>query len=213
MKKKSTFKAQACTSCAGCGCLYLALVVLGGVFHNLSETPEVKPLPVATEYRPSTPTPRTDAERKADSAKEKADKLKQDAVNKAEKAHRSRELAAQKRQRAKQAELDKKEREIEAKRADERDRAFHGAFLLLGHRVESDEYLSYEAGEIKNVSDEAYRYVQVEIQLLDDSGAVVGSALANVGGLEPGEIWKFRALITETRATKIQIKDVVGFKR
>lgn len=118
-----------------------------------------------------------------------------------------------KRRQAKQAEAEKKEREIEAKRSDERARAFHGAFLLVEHHVEHEEYVSYEMGQIKNVSDDTYGYVQVEIRLLDDSGAVVGSSMANVNGLEPGEVWKFRAALMEKRATQIQIKDVMGFKK
>mgnify|MGYP000993857118 CR=1 FL=1 len=69
----------------------------------------------------------------------------------------------------------------------------------------------YVAGTVRNNTNRQYSYVQVEINLYDDSGAQVGSTLANTNNLEPGGTWKFKALVLEDSATKFKIKDVTGF--
>jgi len=66
-------------------------------------------------------------------------------------------------------------------------------------------------GTVKNNTDKEYSYVQVEINLYDDSGAQVGSTLDNTNNLEPGGTWKFKAVIMEDNATKYRIKDISGF--
>lgn len=67
------------------------------------------------------------------------------------------------------------------------------------------------AGTVKNNSQKQYRYVQVQFNLYDKSGAQVGSSLANVNNLEPGGSWKFEAHVFEKRATSAKLKDVTGF--
>ncbi len=69
----------------------------------------------------------------------------------------------------------------------------------------------YVVGTVKNNTDKEYSYVQVEINLYDDSGAQVGSTLDNTNNLEPGGTWKFKAVIMEDNATKYRIKDISGF--
>ena len=49
------------------------------------------------------------------------------------------------------------------------------------------------AGTMTNGCGRSFRYVQVTYKLLDESGAIVGSALANLAGLDVGQSWKFQA--------------------
>jgi hypothetical protein len=70
----------------------------------------------------------------------------------------------------------------------------YGDFCLVeGHPV-SDEYNGYLAGTVRNMSDRAYGYVQVEINLYDASDHVLDSTLANVNNLPAGGVWHFKAI-------------------
>ena len=66
-------------------------------------------------------------------------------------------------------------------------------------------------GTILNNSSRSFSYVQVEINLLDKSGAIVGSTLANVNNLDAGKQWKFQAPIIEPNVVSYAIKDVTSF--
>lgn len=70
--------------------------------------------------------------------------------------------------------------------------------------------LGYVTGEIKNNTEKNYTYVQVEINMYKDE-TVLGSTLANVNNLGPGETWKFKALITDKECNRYTIKEVTGF--
>ena len=69
----------------------------------------------------------------------------------------------------------------------------------------------YITGTLTNQSGEKKGYVQVEINLLDKSGAVVGSALANVNNLEAGQKWKFKAVVFGVKYDSFEVKNVSGF--
>lgn len=69
----------------------------------------------------------------------------------------------------------------------------------------------YGTGIVSNTGDHKFGYVQVEINLLDKSGAVVGSTLANVNNLAPHDKWKFKALLTEDSATRFKVKGITAF--
>ncbi len=56
-----------------------------------------------------------------------------------------------------------------------------------------DEYSTTITGTIKNNCGRSFSYVQVTFKLTDDSGAVVGTAMANQSSLDAGETWKFKA--------------------
>ncbi len=75
----------------------------------------------------------------------------------------------------------------------------------------NEEYARYVVGTVRNNSSKNYSYVQVEINLLDESGNIVGSTLDNVNNLGPGKSWKFKAIIMEKDAAKFEIKDVSGW--
>lgn len=46
-------------------------------------------------------------------------------------------------------------------------------------------------GDVKNVSEKTYRYIQVRIQYYDAGGKLVASRLSNAANLKPGETWAF----------------------
>ncbi len=82
---------------------------------------------------------------------------------------------------------------------------------LIDHSDMVDGMTRYVVGTVKNNSSETFGYVQVEINLYDDSGAQVGSTIDNTNNLAPGGTWKFKALIFEDEATSYKIVDVTGF--
>ena len=75
----------------------------------------------------------------------------------------------------------------------------------------NDGSVRYVVGTVKNNSNKQYRYVQVEINLYDKSGAQVGSTMSNVNNLEAHGTWKFKAIILEDNAKKFLVKGVTGF--
>lgn len=83
---------------------------------------------------------------------------------------------------------------------------------LIEDHVESGDFgTKYVVGQIKNNADKTYSYVQVTINLYDDSGAQIGSTLDNLNNFEPGGVWKFKAMIFEDDATTYKIKEITGF--
>ena len=84
-------------------------------------------------------------------------------------------------------------------------------YTITGMQGSNDNFVRYVTGTLTNNSGEKKAYVQVEINLLDKSGAVVGSTLANINNLEPGQKWKFKAVVLEKSATKFEVKNVTGF--
>ena len=66
-------------------------------------------------------------------------------------------------------------------------------------------------GTVINNSSRSFSYAQVEINLLDKNGAVVGSTLANINNLDAGQQWKFQAPILESGVTNYVIKDITSF--
>jgi hypothetical protein len=66
-------------------------------------------------------------------------------------------------------------------------------------------------GTVRNNTQKHYGYVQVEINLYDESGAQVGSTLANVNNLEANGTWRFEAMVLEASAASARLKKVTGF--
>jgi hypothetical protein len=82
---------------------------------------------------------------------------------------------------------------------------------VLDSKSQVEEHTRYVVGTVRNNTYHTYGYVQVEINLYDSAGNQVGSTLANTNNLEPGAIWKFKAIIIEDRATKFRVVNVTGF--
>lgn len=56
-------------------------------------------------------------------------------------------------------------------------------------------YAGYITGVVKNNTNHAYRYVEVDINIYDESGAQTASPLANTQNLQAGGTWRFKAPI------------------
>jgi len=85
------------------------------------------------------------------------------------------------------------------------------ALELLEATSKVEEYGRYIVGKIRNNTAHTYRYVQIQINLYDKAGNLVGSTMDNVNNLEPGAIWRFKAPILEESAARYKIVDISGF--
>ncbi len=65
-------------------------------------------------------------------------------------------------------------------------------------------------GIVENRRGKNLRYVEITFNLYDDSGAQVGTAFANVTGLEAGGRWKFKAIVLRTDAKKYKLTELSG---
>lgn len=81
---------------------------------------------------------------------------------------------------------------------------------VLSYTTETQGYIRYVTGEVRNNAKRKYGYIQIEINLYS-GGALVGSTLDNVNNLGTGDIWKFKAPIFETNADQYKIINVSGF--
>ena len=62
------------------------------------------------------------------------------------------------------------------------------------------------------VANKDYEYLQIEIPTYDSNGNKVGSALANISGLNKGETWKFEAVdLSGGTKYKIEKAEVTGW--
>ncbi len=64
---------------------------------------------------------------------------------------------------------------------------------VVGDNGEVDSMSTTVTGSVMNNCGKNFSYVQVTFKLFDVTGDVVGTALANQGGLSAGETWKFKA--------------------
>lgn len=65
--------------------------------------------------------------------------------------------------------------------------------------------LIYATGAIRNQSNRQRFGVKVELDLLDEQGAKLGSATDYAQIIEPRKEWKFRAMVTEPKAASVKI--------
>lgn len=60
-------------------------------------------------------------------------------------------------------------------------------------------------GVLKNNTDKEKSYIQISFPYKDADGNKLGTALANVNDLGPGETWKFKAVVLDTATEGIQV--------
>ena len=116
-------------------------------------------------------------------------------------SERSEEFMAEMIRRAEQREADRKRRE-EANKPN---------LELLEASATSSEYSTTVTGKIRNNSSKTYQYAQVRFQMYDSNGNRVGSALGNITGLEPGQIWRFKALYAGENGDRYRLDEITGF--
>ena len=66
-------------------------------------------------------------------------------------------------------------------------------------------------GTVVNNSSRNVGYAQVEINLYDKNGNLVGSTMDNINNLEANGTWKFQAAIIEDNVATYKVKNVTGF--
>jgi hypothetical protein len=72
--------------------------------------------------------------------------------------------------------------------------AGNGLWLQKAFECSSDGYLARVKGVITNGSGVTKRYASISFGLYDDSGSLLGNAMANITNLGAGEKWKFEAI-------------------
>lgn len=65
-------------------------------------------------------------------------------------------------------------------------------------------------GTVENKSDRNFGYAEVEINLYNKSGELIGSTLDNINNIEPHGKWKFQAPIIENNVATYKIKNITG---
>ena len=88
-----------------------------------------------------------------------------------------------------------------------------GGLILLRKTVkgEKTEVGIEITGTVVNRRTNKLGYAQITFNVYDKSGAQVGSALANINGLEPGGKWNFKAVAFSTNADTCKFSDLSGF--
>ncbi|HEY3914489.1 MAG TPA: FxLYD domain-containing protein [Verrucomicrobiae bacterium] len=72
----------------------------------------------------------------------------------------------------------------------------------------ADGRLIYAVGTVRNNSDHERFGVKVDLDVLDQHNEKIGSATDYAQILEPGKEWKFRALVTDRKASKAKLADI-----
>ena len=85
-----------------------------------------------------------------------------------------------------------------------------GDLQLLESNGKTTEVSTEIVGRVRNNTKLTYKYVQVTFQVYDGQDNQVGSAMANVNGLEPGGTWKFKAVCL-CRGTRFKLNKITGF--
>lgn len=70
--------------------------------------------------------------------------------------------------------------------------ALPGCIAISGERGTGDDTITI-TGTATNNCGRAFRYVELRYRTFDRAGATVDTAMSNIGGLQPGETWKFSA--------------------
>jgi hypothetical protein len=71
------------------------------------------------------------------------------------------------------------------------------------------EFTGEITGTVINRRKDKVRYTQITFNIYDQSGARVGTALANINDLEPGSSWNFKA-VTFTKFKTYKFSELVG---
>lgn len=133
---------------------------------------------------------------------QRMERERQVAMAKAEETRRVAEADQQRRERAAAEAARKAEEEHE-----------NNGLVLLRKTVEgkTGQFGGEITGSVVNRRKNKLRYVQITFNLYDKSGAQVGSAVANVNGLEPDGTWKFKATSFGKDFSTYKFDELTGF--
>ena len=82
---------------------------------------------------------------------------------------------------------------------------------LLSDECTVNDYSTHVVGKVKNNTSKQYTYVQIQYALYDKSENQIGTALANVNGLESGGTWKFDAIGIPTETYQYKLINLTGY--
>ena len=66
-------------------------------------------------------------------------------------------------------------------------------------------------GRVRKNRKQCHSYVQSTFEILDSSHQRVGTALANINGLRPMEVWKFKAVYVGDDGKRYRLGNLTGF--
>lgn len=92
-----------------------------------------------------------------------------------------------------------------AKETKKVDRTDPSNYPITNEQIVADEWSTKIIGTVTNNSGERASYVQVDYSLYDETGAKIGSAMANISGLEAGERWNFEAMSLESNVASYKL--------
>lgn len=78
-------------------------------------------------------------------------------------------------------------------------------------KIVRGEYSVSIVGKVKNNSSQKYSYTQITFNLYDKEGAQIGTALANISGLEAGGVWKFKALVFDKDFSSAKLNAITAY--
>jgi len=83
------------------------------------------------------------------------------------------------------------------------------AIKILELKIAKKDFVQMAIGVAQNTSKESFGYAQISINVYDKKGGtLLGSTLANINNIEPGQKWKFEAPIMEEGAHYIEVKGI-----
>ena len=82
---------------------------------------------------------------------------------------------------------------------------------LLSDECTVNDYSTHVIGKVKNNTSKQYTYVQIQYALYDKDENQIGTALANVNGLESGGTWKFDAIGLPTETYQYKLINLTGY--
>lgn len=84
--------------------------------------------------------------------------------------------------------------------------------VLYDVSAEADEYTLTITGEVVNVGDEDYDYIQLNFGLFNDREQKVGTAFANISNLAAGQTWRFEAFGSPSeRAATFRLEEITAY--
>jgi len=127
----------------------------------------------------------------------------------AEKAKEDEDKVARERAETERQQLAKAEAEAARKAEEEYDA---DGLVLLKRTVkgEQGEFGTTIIGTVVNRRDRKLTYAQITFNLYDNSGAQVGTAMANINGLEPGGRWNFKAIGLGGGSSRYKFSELSG---
>ncbi|WP_197204086.1 FxLYD domain-containing protein [Crateriforma conspicua] len=119
--------------------------------------------------------------------------------------------AEREKQRLAKLELEREEAEREARIAEEELNV--DGLVLMRNSVSgtTNEFGITVKGVVENRRNRKLSYAQITFNIYDSSGAQVGSAAANINGLEAGGRWKFEAHGLTEKGTSYKFSELSGF--